>query len=368
MTSTHRLPENQSAIVQDANGQLQLLHDAVVPELRPHTVLVKVAAVALNPYDYKLPLYFPFPGTTGGSDFVGTVVGIGAQAARDRPDLSLGDLVSGCVYGWHPETPENGSFAQYVRADAQLVFRVGSYKLEDAATFNAAFATLCLALWHSEGLELAHSPAHPLRNASSQSSYVFVYGGSTATGTMALQLLKLSGYSTIASCSPRSFDLVRSYGADHVFDYLNPETSSAIRKLTEGALSLVLDCISDHHSIAVCHGSIGRPGGRLVVLEVPPEPRPGEKRRKAVKQFFVDGHEVFGVGVPIDSPGYRRLPSPEKHEFATKKALEFQELIDGSKLHAHPVDIIDGGLEKIPSALQMLKAGVSGKKLVLRIS
>lgn len=191
MTSTNLLPEVQSAIIQDADGQLQLLHDAVVPELRPQAVLVKVAAVALNPYDYKLPLYFPFPGTTGGSDFVGTIVGIDAQAARDRPDLSLGNLISGCVYGWHPGTPENGSFAQYVRADAQLVFRVGSYKLEDAVTFNAAFATLCLALWHADGLGLAHSPTNPLHNASSQPRYVFVYGASTATGTMAVQLLKL---------------------------------------------------------------------------------------------------------------------------------------------------------------------------------
>ncbi|KAL6702426.1 hypothetical protein ACN47E_001867 [Coniothyrium glycines] len=368
MTSVHHFPKVQSAIVQDADGQLHLLRDAIVPELQPHTVLVKVAAVALNPYDYKLPLYFPSPGTTGGSDFVGTIVGFGAHAASDRPDLSLGDVISGCVYGWHPDTPENGSFAQYVRADARLVFRVGSYTLEDAATFNAAFATLCLALWHPDFLDLALSPTEPRREASSQPSYVFVYGGSTATGTMALQLLKLSGYATIASCSPRSFELVKSYGADHIFDYSAPETPSAIRELTKGKLNLVLDCISDHHSIAICHESIGRLGGRLVTLEVPPEPRPGEKRRKAVKQVFVDGHEIFGVGVPIDSPGYKKLPSQEKHEFAIKKALEFQELIDGSKLRAHPVELVDGGLEGIPSALKVLKAGVSGKKLVLRIS
>lgn len=72
--------------------------------------------------------------------------------------------------------------------------------------------------------------------------------------------------------------------------------------------------------------------------------------------------------MPIDSPRYKRLPSPEKHEFAIKKALEFQELIDEKKLCAHPVEIVDGGLQEIPSALKMLKAGVSGKKLVLRLS
>ncbi|KAJ6284272.1 hypothetical protein J3E71DRAFT_238923 [Bipolaris maydis] len=140
-------------------GQLQLLHNAAIPELRPHTVLVKVVAVALNPYNYKLPLYFPSPGTTRGSDFAGTIIAISPEATEERSDLSLGDLV-----------------------------------------------------W----------------------------------------LLYFSG-------------------------------------------------------------------GRLITLELPPEPRPGEKRRKVVKHFFVDGHEIFGVGVPIDSPGYKRHPSLEKYEFAVKK-------------------------------------------------
>lgn len=46
---------------------------------------------------------------------------------------------------------------------------------------------------------------------------MLVYGGSTATGTIATQLLELSGYDPIATCSPRNFDLVRSRGASAVF-------------------------------------------------------------------------------------------------------------------------------------------------------
>lgn len=192
MANEPSIPAHQAAVKQDASGKIQLEHHAPVPELQPDTVLVKVAAVALNPYDYKLPLHFPSPGTTGGSDFAGTVVKIGSQAAIDRPDISIGDLVSGCVYGWHPDTPENGAFANYVRADARLVFRIGASKIEEAATFNAAFATLCLALWHPDALDLTHSPTVPISGSSLEKpEYVLVYGGSTASGTMALQLLKL---------------------------------------------------------------------------------------------------------------------------------------------------------------------------------
>lgn len=98
-----------------------------------------------------------------------------------------------------------------------------------------------------------------------------------------------SGYSTIATCSPKNFDLVKSYGADHVFDYSHPDTPSQIKTLTRGTLKRVLDCISDHHAITVCHEAIGRLGGRLVNLELAPDPRPGDKRRRIVKHYFVDG-------------------------------------------------------------------------------
>lgn len=182
------LPEHQRAIVEDEAGQPVLANNVALPALLPKTLLVKTTAVAINPFDYKMPKNFPSAGATIGIDFVGRIVRVDAEAASLRPDLAVGDTVCGFIHGSNPAAPDSGAFAEYVRAPAQLVYKVpAAMKVEEAATYGCALASMCLALWKS--LELPASPSQPL--SSESPAYVLVYGGSTATGTMALQLLKL---------------------------------------------------------------------------------------------------------------------------------------------------------------------------------
>lgn len=47
----------------------------------------------------------------------------------------------------------------------------------------------------------------------------FVNGAASAVGIFVVQLARLAGYRVFASASPRSFELVESFGADQVFDY-----------------------------------------------------------------------------------------------------------------------------------------------------
>jgi NADPH:quinone reductase-like Zn-dependent oxidoreductase len=64
----------QSAIVQDQRGNPKFVNSQPLPQLVAGTVLVKTAAVALNPSDHKMGLNFPTPGAVVGIDFAGTVV------------------------------------------------------------------------------------------------------------------------------------------------------------------------------------------------------------------------------------------------------------------------------------------------------
>jgi len=77
--------------------------------------------------------------------------------------------------------------------------------------------TNALALYKVLGLPF---PAEP-RSALQPPSYLLVYGGSTASGTIAIQFAKRSGQTVITTCSPRNFDLVKSRGADVVLDYVS---------------------------------------------------------------------------------------------------------------------------------------------------
>lgn len=127
-----------------------------------------------------------------------------------------------------------------------------------AATLGTAIATCILALWSSDALGLSGTPEFP--NIPDKPIPVLVYGGSTATGTIAIQLLNLSGYNPIATCSPRNFDLVCGRGATIVFDYANSDVGSKIKKYLEGKLKLVMDCISNVDSVGICYDAIQRPG------------------------------------------------------------------------------------------------------------
>lgn len=177
------LPATQQAITQDADGKL-VISNTPIPQLSAGMVLVKTAAVALNPADYKIPTYFPSPGATSGMDFSGTVVRVSYPISAP---LQVGDRVCGAVHGSNPIDHATGAFADYVRVEADLLLKIPtSMAWEPAAALGGVgHGTLCIALWESLGL-----PGRP-EKPTTKSLPVLVFGGSTATGTLAIQLLKL---------------------------------------------------------------------------------------------------------------------------------------------------------------------------------
>lgn len=176
------IPDLQRAVIEDPSGRPVVVDDIPILALRPGTLLIKTAAVALNPSDYKMGSAFPSPGALIGMDFAGHVV----RPDATRPDLNLGDAVCGIVHGSNPADHECGSFAEYVLAPADLVFKVPEgFPLEQAATLGTAVFTACALLWGS--LKITVSPDDPAK----EPFPVLVYGASTACGTMATQLVRL---------------------------------------------------------------------------------------------------------------------------------------------------------------------------------
>ena len=176
----------QKAIIQakEPVGSLLLSADCPLPELFPGQVLVKTAAVALNPCDWKMPTNFPCPGTVDGSDFSGMVVALGPNLARD---IKIGDRVAGALHASNPLNPTSGAFAEYLAAYADQLWKIpDSMGWEQAAAIGwCVVGTVGLAMFRS--LKLPGSPEHPVQKP----MFVLVYGGSTASGTMAIQMLQL---------------------------------------------------------------------------------------------------------------------------------------------------------------------------------
>lgn len=90
------IPQTQTALVVQGPGKLAVLDDVAVPALESDMVLVKTAAVAINPADAKMLDFSAVPGAVHGYDFAGTVVALGEEALA-KGKLQIGDRVAGLV-------------------------------------------------------------------------------------------------------------------------------------------------------------------------------------------------------------------------------------------------------------------------------
>lgn len=201
----------QTAVVTNADGTLAASDSQPIAECPRDAVLIRVRAVALNPTDHKTPAVVKRAGLVSGCDFAGEIVEVGPGANAllqgSRPAWAVGDRVCGAVMGSNPDDPTRGAFAQFVAADPLVLARLpASWGWESAAALGGScIAAVGQALFKDmqlgapDGLgklvERAHckgeTPEAPgVLPKSELRKVVLVYGGSTASGTIALQLIR----------------------------------------------------------------------------------------------------------------------------------------------------------------------------------
>jgi NADPH:quinone reductase-like Zn-dependent oxidoreductase len=179
------LPKKQKAVVSTDDGSLVVSSEVDVPQMEDDMAMVRTRAVGLNPIDTKMKGGLAAPGAIAGMDFAGEVLAVGPQFTSPA-QINPGDRVCGAVIGYQQAKPAIGGFAEVVGAtDAGLLKMPDDWSFEQGASFGVAVGTMGLALFRSLGVP--GTPQTPTEEAVD----VFVYGGSTTTGTLALQLLKL---------------------------------------------------------------------------------------------------------------------------------------------------------------------------------
>lgn len=359
-----QLPTTQTAVIAGPAGEFQLSSTVPIPDLEPNEILVKTTAVALNPVDTKLVGDFITPGAIFGFDVAGVVVAAGSAVQK----MAIGDRVCGSASGMNKQKPLAGAFAEYVKLPGDLALKVpDNITLEDAAAMGTAIASACMVLFWSLGMSL--SILDDSKSADGQSGKpkptVLVYGGSTSTGTMVLQLLRLCGFHTITTCSPRNFDLVKSYGADEVFDYRAANCAADIRKHTKNTLAYAIDCYAESSSMKFCYAAVGRAGGAYTALN------PYDDHlatRKVIKPDWILATRIAGDGSDWPAP-YACEPEPRLRELAGPMFAKIQALLDDGKIRAHPVLVEKTGLNGILDGVGLIRRGeVSGQKLVYSLA
>ncbi|KAI4350700.1 hypothetical protein L6164_005130 [Bauhinia variegata] len=252
--STPMIPSHIKAWVYSEYGKtsdvLKFDTNVPLPQLKEDQVLIKVAAAALNPIDYKrLAGYFkdtdsPLP-TAPGYDVAGVVVKVGSQVKKFKEgDEVYGDINEQALI--HPKVI--GSLAEYTAAEEKLL----AHKPPNLSFAEAASLPLTTETAY-EGFE---------RAGFSAGKSILVLGGAGGVGTQVIQLAKhVFGASKVAAtASTRKLELLRNLGADLPIDY----TKEKFEELPE-KFDLVYDTVgeTDRALEAV------KEGGKVVTI-VPP--------------------------------------------------------------------------------------------------
>lgn len=358
-------------------GHAEIVPDVPVPSplttlaRYPAYVLVKPSHVGINPCDYLFADYDGMfvPGITLGCEYAGEVIEVGPAVASG---LKKGDRIAGLSIPSATPMPNAGTFAEYILVKGDAALRLGEMggvvSEAEASGVHVALGTVFNAFYHLMGLPSPGADAGldrliPLgRAAETAERTILIYGGSTTTGLMAIQLAKLSGMMVVTTCSPANFDLVKERGADHVFDYHDTKDCvDNIRRVTGGQLRLVFDCVGAFGSPQICADAMAADGKGCLYNSLSLEPSP----RSDVKSIFTPGENVLGEAHQM---GGNIIPVDEE---LSKEYMRFsrlaEQLFKDGKLRPPPIEIVDG-MESILDVMDDLrKWKISGKKMVARM-
>ena len=221
--------ELMKAIVYRCYGSPDVLEFADVKKPTPadDEVLVKVVAASVNPLDWHFMRGTPYllrlmsglsaPNETRlGVDFAGTVEAVGSNVKRFKP----GDEVFG---------GGTGSFAEYITVgeNGALAAKPANVSFGQAASVPIAALTALQALRDTGKLQPGQK--------------VLINGASGGVGTFAVQIAKSFGAEVTGVCSTRNVEMVRSIGADHVFDYTKEDYTESGQRY-----DLIIDMVGNH--------------------------------------------------------------------------------------------------------------------------
>lgn len=240
------------AFIVDRYGRKEPLRagDAPEPELRAEEVLIRVHAAGVNLIDAKvrngefkrvLPYRTPF---VLGHDVAGVVVRVGPRVRR----FKAGDE----VYA-RPDDLRIGTFAEFVAVkEDSAALKPRNLTMEEAASIPLVGLTAWQALVAKAGLRAGQK--------------VFIQAGSGGVGTFAIQLARHLGATVATTTSAGNAALVKSLGADVVVDYRTEAFEERLR-----GYDVVLN--SQDGETLKKSLRVLKPGGRLISISGPPDPR-----------------------------------------------------------------------------------------------
>ncbi|OJJ42321.1 hypothetical protein ASPZODRAFT_1500690 [Penicilliopsis zonata CBS 506.65] len=348
--------QNKAAFIDQPRQTLSVREAPYTPPTA-HQIVIRNRAIAINHIDWKIqenPEFAPlrYPGILG-HESAGEVVAVGSAVTR----FAVGDRVLAEGTAMATSSPAEGSFQLLTVVPEHVVCRIpDSLSFARATVLPLGVSTAAMGLYAAGTLELAY-PSCP--KAESRGETIIVWGGSSSVGSNVIQLAVQAGYEVVATASPHNFDYVRGLGATAVFDYheesVVEDLVAAVRGKTviggfdavgydaagvsaSTPLSQVLSRTEDQ--------SVGKQHTRCKLVSVHPAPRALPEGIEFKMAWAVVPPEL-GLAIYRDFlPGaleqgtYRAVPEPV---------------------------VVGHGLEAIQGGVDVLKRGVSARKIVVLV-
>ncbi|KAJ4377536.1 hypothetical protein N0V83_000361 [Neocucurbitaria cava] len=347
-------PTNRAAWLTKAGTPLEV-SDAPMPTAGPGQIVVKNAAIAINPLDWHMrdrgDFVQQWPAIVG-CDVAGKVHETGPDVGR----FKKGDRVIGHAINLVTGRPQDGAFALYtvLQADKAAILP-DKVSFTDGVVLPIAIETAVCVLSLKVPGEVMPGVATPALGmpypsleepVPSVNKTLVVYGGSSSVGSMTTQLATAAGINVISIAGAHNFDLSKRSGATEVINYKDAtfvdKVVEAVRRTGHEFVG-IFDAISIPETYAndlAILAQLG--GGHLVCSHPPPSDVP----------VNVKPGMIFAVN---------DIATPVWKDYVTS-ALQ-----TGKLQCLPPPTIVGNGLEYIQEALDKLKAGVSATKLVVTL-
>lgn len=358
LTLIMSVPSKHRAAYVHAKGEAPKIADRTLGDLKPDEIAIKIAAIAINPVDWKIRDYglflvpnWQYPAILG-SDGSGTVAAVG----KDVSNFSVGDRVffqSG--YG----DDDVSTFQEYIKLPAEIVAKTPkNVSDEEASGVVLASMAVATAFYDKTGQGLKAPWVEGGENAGKGKAVVII-GGSSSVGQYAIQLARLSGFDRIiTNASATHHDYLKSLGAHVVLDRNASGVEDFQNALDGKPLEFVFDTIAfkETQTLGVeILQSTNTKNSRVVIVGAVDEEA---KKLGQSREPHVAIQQIMGIAL---KPDLRYLIKGLTSSLGGQDGW----LAKGD-FKPNRIEVIKGGLEKLQEGLEKNKQGVSGVKVIVQ--
>ncbi|PWY72699.1 zinc-binding oxidoreductase CipB [Aspergillus eucalypticola CBS 122712] len=343
------MTQNRAAWITAPTEHPFTVQEAPYPTPGPGEILIKNAAISINPADWKIQTYgapwlknWPF---VLGTDVAGVVVDVGPDVVR----FTKGQRVVAYCHCLGTGNPANSGFQLYTLVKEITVAGIpDTITFEEASVLPQAISTAAAGLFLKESLDLSIPPPTGVKPTGKS---ILIWGGASSVGATTIQLAVAAGLTVITTASTHNHKLVKSLGATAVFDYKSSTVvDDVVNALTNTEFIGVYDAVSKPASLEMVRAVLDQLKSDVKTICVIPYDQPKERFAPI---FISSNFLTFDSNKHVAEGIWRDF---------VFKALET------GRLQPKPdPEVVGKGLEKVQEAVDILKRGVSAKKIIVTL-